>query len=251
MDVEQSLNRLSHIVTLWSLVKEAHAPGTSEHIHAQEALVRRYGGAVHRYLLGALRDPHAADELFQEFSLRIIRGDFHRADPEKGRFRDFVKTSLFHLIVDHQKREKRKPRQFAPEAPEVADHSAPPDLDHAFLQSWREELLDRAWLALSEHSKEHGQPFYDVLRFRAENPGCTSTQMAEQLSLKLGRKLTADGVRQSLHRAREKYADVLLDEVEASLDRPSHERLEQELIDLELLSYCRSALERRGSRSSS
>jgi RNA polymerase sigma factor (sigma-70 family) len=245
MDQEQSLNRLSHITTLWTLVRKAHEPGTATG-GAQEALMRRYGGAVHRYLLGALRDPHAADELFQEFSLRFIRGDFHRANPEKGRFRDFVKTSLFHLIVDHQKARKRKPRQFSDNAPEPAAPPADPaSCEREFLQSWRDELLDRAWLALADDSDRNEQPHYQVLRFRAENPGCSSSQMAEQLSDKLGKKLTAEGVRQTLHRARDKFADLLLVEVETSLEKPSLERLEQELIDLELLSYCRSALERR------
>lgn len=247
MDHDQSLHRLSHIETLWTMVRKAHQPGGDAHSVAQEKLLKRYGGAIHRYLLGAVRDSHSADELFQEFSLRFIRGDFHRADPDKGRFRDFVKTALFHLIVDHQKREKRKPRQFSDNAPEIADRTHDQaEADKAFVQSWRDELLDRAWLALAEDSQKQGQPHYQVLRFRAENPGCNSTLMAEQLSAKLGKKLTAEGVRQTLHRAREKYADLLLAEVEESLDQPTQERLEQELVDLELLSYCRSALERRG-----
>jgi RNA polymerase sigma-70 factor (ECF subfamily) len=245
MDQEQSLNRLSHITTLWTLVRKAHEPGSGTG-DAQEALMRRYSGSVHRYLLGALRDPHAADELFQEFSLRFIRGDFHRANPEKGRFRDFVKTSLFHLIVDYQKAHKRRPRQFSDNALEpAAPPSDPAECERVFLQSWRDELLDRAWLALADDSEQAGQLHYQVLRFRAENPECNSTQMAEQLTTKLGKKLTPESVRQTLHRAREKFADFLLEEVETSLEKPSAERLEQELIDLELLSYCRSALERR------
>jgi hypothetical protein len=47
-----------------------------------------YHRAVHRYLLGALRDEDAAEELFQEFALRFVRGDFRWADRGRGRFRD-------------------------------------------------------------------------------------------------------------------------------------------------------------------
>jgi hypothetical protein len=57
--------------------------------------------------------------------------------------------------------------------------------------------------------------------------------------------LTAVGVRQLLHRARERFADLLLEEVAQSLDAPTPELLEQELIDLRLLDCCRTALERR------
>ena len=39
---------------------------------------------------------------------------------------------------------------------------------------------------------------------------------------------------------------LLLDEVTHSLERPAAEELEQELVELGLLDYCRPALERRG-----
>jgi hypothetical protein len=54
------------------------------------------------------------------------------------------------------------------------------------------------------------------------------------------------GVRQTLHRAREKFADLLLEEVARELDDPTPERLEEELSELSLLDQCRAALERRG-----
>lgn len=69
--------------------------------------------------------------------------------------------------------------------------------------------------------------------------------MAERLGSLLAKPLTADGVRQLLHRAREKFAAFLLDDVAQSLQNPSNEELEQELIDLNLLEYCRPDLERR------
>ena len=65
------------------------------------------------------------------------------------------------------------------------------------------------------------------------------------LSAAIGKSWTAAGVRQTLHRAREKYADLLLDEVAHSLENPTVERIEQELDDLGLLEHCRPALNRR------
>jgi RNA polymerase sigma-70 factor (ECF subfamily) len=87
---------------------------------------------------------------------------------------------------------------------------------------------------------------YAVLRFRADHPEMRSPQMAEELAARLGRPCTPAGVRQALHRAREKFADLLLDEVTHSLEDPTAEHLEQELVDLGLLDYCRPALERHG-----
>ncbi|MFO0953889.1 MAG: sigma factor, partial [Isosphaeraceae bacterium] len=117
MDRESIDQHLSQITTAWTVLGQAHAhvggpdgtrsPRDLVQEQAQARLLRRYGAAVYRYLLASLRDQDAADELFQEFALRFIRGDFHRADQTKGRFRDFLKTALFRLIVDAQRRRRR------------------------------------------------------------------------------------------------------------------------------------------------
>jgi RNA polymerase sigma-70 factor (ECF subfamily) len=240
MDHQSLEERLSRISTLWSLVYQAHHGSTETVGAAQRALLERYSGAVHRYLLGALHDPDAADELFQEFALRFVRGDFKRVDPERGRFRSFVKTALFHLIVDFRRRPR--PPALPADAPEVAD----PERD--FVESWRAELLDRTWVALAEVERKTGQPHHTVLRLRAEKPLLSSTELAAELGARLGKSLTVDGVRQALHRARERYADLLLNEVLQSLDNPTLDQVEEELTDLGLLAYCRSALDRRTRR---
>src|SRR5262245_18940017 len=102
--------RLSQSTTLWTVVRCAHHGPAGEVPEAQARLMERYGGAVHRYLRGALRDPDAADELFQDFCLRFLRGDFRNAVPEKGRFRSLLKTALYHLIVDYQRRQRKRPQ---------------------------------------------------------------------------------------------------------------------------------------------
>ncbi|MGE3806447.1 MAG: RNA polymerase sigma factor [Gemmataceae bacterium] len=236
--------RLSRIETLWTLVRHAHDDAGSVR-SAQEKLLERYGGAVRRYLLGAVRDADVADELFQEFACRLVGGNLGGADPARGRFRDFVKGVLFHLVADHHKRKQREPGGLAGNLPEPAVFDAEPDLDSRFLESWREELLARAWAALEAVAEETGQPFFCVLRFRAEHPRLRSEEMAAEIGKQLGRSVSAANVRQLLHRARDRFADLVLEEVLDSLDRPTTEALEQELIDLGLLEYCRPALERR------
>src|SRR5205085_48803 len=98
--------------------------------------------------------------------------------------------------------------------------------------------------------KSTDQLLYTVLRFRTDHPEMPSPQMAEELSKELGRAVTAGWVRKRLHLAREKLADLLLQEVMLTVDVNSLEELAEELLDLGLLNYCRGALERRalGSR---
>jgi hypothetical protein len=68
--------------------------------------------------------------------------------------------------------------------------------------------------------------------------------MAEQLSVRLSKTVSADWVRQTLRRARDQFADLLLEELSHSIENPTRDRLAEELADLRLLSYCQPALER-------
>jgi RNA polymerase sigma-70 factor (ECF subfamily) len=244
-DTERN-DRLSRISTVWTMVFEAHRGSGEAVTAAQRQLLQRYGGAIHRYLLGALRDPHAAEELAQEFALSFIQGNFKRADPERGRFRDYVKTVLYHLIAKHQQGRRRAPVGLSPEMPEPADPITPYTevADREFLARWREELLGRTWEALAKVEAQTGQLLHTALHFRSSHPEVASAQMAEEFSARLGRPFTAAGVRQIIHRAREKFADLLLEEVACSLETEDVDAVERELIDLELLTYCQDALER-------
>jgi hypothetical protein len=66
--------QLSQIETRWTAVFRAHQGGSDEANHARAALVWRYGGTIHDYLLASLRDADAADELAREFALSFLRG---------------------------------------------------------------------------------------------------------------------------------------------------------------------------------
>ncbi len=250
MAQESQNQRLCSIKTLWSVVREAHEgqPGTAE--AAQRQLLARYGGAIRRYLRACLHDAEAAEELFQEFALRFLTGGFRKADPGKGRFRDYVKTSLYHLIGNFQRQRRREQlKRLAPDHAEPAVEPAEPaERDPEFLAAWRDDLLARCWAALAEAESRGGPPLHTVLRFQAENPAMRSPQMAEELGQRLGKALTATGVRQTLFRARGKFADLLVEEVAHSLGDPTDEQLEEEFRELGLLEHCRPALERRAKK---
>jgi RNA polymerase sigma-70 factor (ECF subfamily) len=244
MDPDKLDQHLSQIETHWTAVFQAHQGRSAEAAEAQAALVLRYGGAVHRYLLASLRDVDAADELAQEFALRFLRGDFKNADPGKGRFRDFLKRSVSHLMVDYHRARRVRPRPLAAEhEPAVEPEAWDQELDRQFLKSWREQLMAHAWSAVDRVQERRGQPFADVLRLRVACPELHSFQLAERLSERLGRTVNSGWVRLNLHRARDMFVKSLIDEVKRSLGTHP-ERLEEELSELGLLQYCRSVLDR-------
>jgi RNA polymerase sigma factor (sigma-70 family) len=247
VQTEELNSHLSEIETHWTAVFRAHHGEGSAVAKERAALMERYGGAVHRYLLGSLRDPNTADDLAQDFAVRFLRGDFKNADPGRGRFRDFVKRAVYNLMVDHHRERQARPRPLDGDVPEPAVRDPVlHDHDSRFLESWRGELMAKAWAALDNVQDRTGQPFADVLRLRVQQPELRSPQLAELLSVRLGRPVNAGWVRQNLHRARDLLVETLVHEVEQSLEAPSPGRLEEELDKLGLLDRCRPVLKRRG-----
>ncbi len=194
--------RLSGIDTHWSIVRRAHDGHDSNARNAQTLLMQQYGDAVRRYLIGALGSVDSADEVFQEFAIRFVRGDFKSADPERGRFRSFVKTAVYRLIVDHYRQQKKQGRnaELAEMITEKTD-DGPNQIDLEFDRSWRDELLAKAWDELESLAKSDNRPDFIVLRLSADQESLTGSERAKQLSQQLGRSISEENARQMLRRA--------------------------------------------------
>ncbi len=232
--------------TCWSLVLKLNHDGEPAR-EAQTQLLRRYGPAIRRYLMAALRNPTDVDEVFQDLSFKLARGDFRSADPNRGRFRKFLKTALYNLIIDFQRKKKRLPRQLPEVFPEPADdvETIPFESDAQFHAIWRDGLMDHAWSGLAEYERLKGKPLFTLLKYRIDNPTVRSREMAVIFSSEIGKDVDDNWIRKRLFEARDKFTDLLLDGVEQSLEHPTYHNVEQELIDLGLLKFCQDALKRR------
>ena len=107
-------SRFSRIETLWSVVRNAHDQDPSVCASAQEKLLEIYGSAVQRYLLTAIKEESVARDLYQEFALKLVRGDFRHSAPENGHFRFFVKTVVRNMIRSHFRKLSRQKNSAVP-----------------------------------------------------------------------------------------------------------------------------------------
>jgi RNA polymerase sigma-70 factor (ECF subfamily) len=230
---------LSQLTTRWTLLAQAHAADPTAAGAARDEFLPRYCAPIYRYLLSIAGDPDRAEELAQEFALRFVRGDFRHARPDRGRFRDYLKAALRHLVVEWDRR--RPAEETLPPDSRLPLRTPAPerDDDAAFTESWRKDLLHRTWAGLEQDSAERGQQFYAALRLKADDPARTSATVAELLSAQAGRPVTAEAARQLLHRARDKFASLLRAEVAATLPTEAAAAVDDELADLGLLIYCR------------
>jgi RNA polymerase sigma-70 factor (ECF subfamily) len=235
---------LTLLNTRYEDLRWAHdADGTKRRL-AQTRVLQYYQGAVYRYIRALVRDADKADDIFQNFALRFVRGDFKAWNPARGRFRDYLKQCLRNLVTDSFR---------GPPAPGPLGQGAEPmvvDLpdagaERAFEENWIQEVLRRAWDTLRRFEEENGQPVYTVLRCNSEWPELHSHQVAEVLAARLGKPRTASWVRKWLKAARARFAALLLNEVERSLPEPCLDELNREVAELGLSRYCREALELR------
>lgn len=90
-----------------------------------------------------------------------------------------------------------------------------------------------------------GRPLFTVVRTRSDNPAVSSENLACIVSAKLGRVQTATAVRQALHRARDRFAEQLLEEVVSSVGISDPDILNDELAEIGLAGYCKAAMARR------
>jgi len=255
MSEPELTDSLSQIETQWTQLVGAHQGEGEESRKALRQQLLRYHGAVYRYLAGVVRDPAVAEDLSQEFAVRFLRGDFKglRRDFEGGHrpgvsFRSYLRTSLRNLARDFWDRKKRQGREGASLPPDdrgPADPAAAAEWDRIFDESCRQDVLDKAYQALAREEQVTGNLYHTTLSLKTRQPELKAPQLAEILGAQLGRSIRPDALRQTLHRARERFADLLLEELSRRLGTADADALEQELSDLHLLACCQSALARR------
>jgi hypothetical protein len=233
--------RLDEIATRWSLLRLAHADFSAAGT-ARDALVLRYNKAIRNFIGALVKDPNDADDVAQELVVRLARGQFAAASPERGSFRRMLAVAARNLVRTLWARKKR-----ASGAPVdlgvLANEPSESAIDEEGQRAWRKAMLDLAWGALEEYERGHrGSISWTLLRLRADHPDDDMDQLAARLAGKIGRALKPEAVRQQLRRARVRFAQALLEEVARGLSDPTPERVEEELTDAGLLSYVQDLL---------
>jgi len=226
MEPHQNLDQIS---TEWSIVQDP------------SEVVFRYASAIQSYFAALLKNPHDAEEVAQEFLLRVLEVGFFRVRAERGRFRDYLKTSVRNAAINFLQRRRSPARTNT----SLAQVPAPDDLslDAEWLASWRRCLLARAWRALAEIEQRRPDCLlYTVLRLKARHTKEDSHRLAARTTKLRGGRIGPEAYRKQLSRARRAFAQLLVKEVALSLEGPTTDRMEEELREVDLMKYVRTFL---------
>src|SRR5262249_34949919 len=82
-------------------------------IHDPLWFMLTYGPAVRAYLLAILRDDHEADDALQDLLLQVTQQGLRTANPERGRFRDYLKAVVRNAALKRLRQNASRPGPLA------------------------------------------------------------------------------------------------------------------------------------------
>ncbi len=233
MSPDPSLPRAFH-TTRWSLVARASEGEGADARAALEELCGAYWYPLYAYLRRRGNTADEAADFVQGFFAALLEKDYvAQADPERGRFRGFLMVAVRNfaskerakaralkrgggattLSLDFDDGERRYAR-------EPATQETPEAL---FERRWALTVLERAMTRLAE-SQRRGAPAkaerFEALRpYLAGGGGDAAAVSYREVGEPLGMSETA--VKVAVHRLRQRYRDILRDEIAQTVEDPS------------------------------
>jgi DNA-directed RNA polymerase specialized sigma24 family protein len=233
-----SADPYSFAATRWSLIVAARERDTPQAHQALSHLCESYWYPLYAYIR---RRGHTADEagdLTQGFFARMLDSDFFgAADPTKGRFRAFLLASCKNFLANEHDRAGALKRGGgrSPVSINVGSaegrYSLEPSHDltpeKLFERRWAVALLDHALARLRKEftDKDKGGQF-DQLRVYlvGERGGPSHGKAAEELGM------TAGAVKVAVHRMRQRYRELLREEIAHTVEGP--QQIDEEIRQL-------------------
>jgi len=213
--------------TQWSVVLAAQgrSPGADE---ALEKLCRTYWWPLYGFVRRNGYTPEEAQDLTQGFfALLLERRDLDVVRREKGRLRSYLLVSLKNFLAKARRRELTLRRGEGRAlvsldellARERADLEPADTLsaDRIYERRWALTLLEQVltWLE-SEYMAAGNAKLFDCLReFLSDEPGRRSQA---DVATELG--MTENAVKQAFHRLRQRYRQLLRDEIAQTVAVP-------------------------------
>ena len=212
--------------TRWTLVVAAADPQRKEARSALVSLCEGYWYPLYAYVRRRGYQADQAQDLTQEFFIRVLQGGYlDRADPEKGRFRSFILTSLKFFMADEADRGRALKRGGGAVLPlelssgedryqrEPAHDETP---ERIFERRWALSVLDRVVGRLRNEFVQHGRPehFERLKMFLLGKSDAPYAALAREMN-------TSEGaLKVAIHRLRKRYRELFRQEIADTVADP-------------------------------
>jgi RNA polymerase sigma factor (sigma-70 family) len=223
--------------THWSVVLAAGAPGSGDSREAMERLCRTYWFPLYTYLRRRGYDTYGAEDCTQAFFAALLqRHALHRADPQQGRFRSFLLSSLNHFLADERDRAGAQKRGGGRPivSLDVGDAETRYQIEPAhdltpeklFEKSWALTVLGNAMAKLKAEFAGSKEQLFETLKpYLPAGKGPTSYK---DVAARLG--MTEATVKVTVYRLRQRYRQLVREEIAQTVSTP--EQVDEEIRDL-------------------
>jgi RNA polymerase sigma factor (sigma-70 family) len=235
VDAPPSSSPRRFLTTRWSVVLAAGDAASPDAGRALQTLSEGYWYPLYAYVRRKGTSPEDAADLTQEFFVRLIEGELLRAaDPHKGRFRTFLLTVFQRFLARDYERQRALKRGGGRTvlSIDVADGerryafepSEPATPELLFERRWALTLLERVLKSLEEEYCLKGKrDLFESCRAWLAGTSAETDYAATAARL----DMSEVAVRVAVHRMRQRYRDLVRDEVAGTVDSP--EDVEEEL----------------------
>jgi RNA polymerase sigma-70 factor (ECF subfamily) len=224
--------------THWSLVVAAGGNDSQQAHQALAELCAAYWHPLYAYVRRLGYDVNQAQDLTQGFFTRLLEKDYLRAvDRERGKFRTFLLASFRHFLANEYDRATAQKRgggrsvlslDFrATEQRNSLEPSHALTAEKLYERRWALALLEQALARLRGEFMVNGRgPLFDALKvfLTGEKAAVSHDQLARQLGM------TAGAITVAVHRLRQRYREVLREEIGRTVNDPAE--IDGEIRDL-------------------
>src|ERR1700675_26750 len=213
--------------TRWTLVVAAGDPHRKDARSALVSLCEGYWYPLYAYIRRRGYPADQAQDLTQQFFIRVLEGRYlDRADPEKGRFRAFLITSMKFFLADEADRNRAQKRGggtvLSLELSSGEDryqrepaHDETPE--RIFERRWALSVLDRVVERLRNEFVQHGRPehFERLKMFLLGQSDAPYAALAREMN-------TSEGaLKVAIHRLRKRYRELFRQEIADTVADPA------------------------------
>lgn len=226
--------------TRWSLVQRANGIIDDDALQALAVLCDSYWYPVYAYIRRSGHSPHDAEDLTQGFFARLLeKGTLAHAEPAKGRLRTFLLTCVRNYLHNEHERASAQRRgahlltsfdaNWAEErfANEPVDDLSP---DRLYQRRWALTLLEFTLQVLEEEFSADGKREL----FAALRPclGFTKEKTPNYVEFATRLSCTESTVKSHVFRLRQRWREILFQQVSVTLDDPTSDEIKGELSEL-------------------
>jgi RNA polymerase sigma-70 factor (ECF subfamily) len=228
-EVTASAQRNWFTTTHWSLVLNARDPSSPLAAEALEKLCCTYWYPLYVYARRQGEGEESAKDLTQGFFARLLEKNYlAQVQRERGKFRSFLLAALKHFLADEwdkaraQKRGGGQPLISLDDTQCEDRYRLEPaeamDAEKLFERRWALTLLEQARARVrEEHVKAGKAELYD--RLKPFESGDQDAPSYAQVAAELG--LTESAVKSAVFRMRQRYRELVREEVANTVDSPA------------------------------